>query len=133
MLTNEIRNNIALRLVTNKIRATFDEPNSEKSSKVAKTVAKRTGISHMEIHRFHNAILNNNISNSFKPERAEQIALILIKSTLQAEGEMPNQKMRGQLSELANEFGVSFNDLLEFVREIYLEIINETLKPQSQA
>jgi hypothetical protein len=96
-------------------------------------MAKKTGIGYLEIHRFHNAVLNNNVANSFKPERANQISLAMIKEVIRSSGDLPNQKMRGQLSEFANDLGVSFNDVLEFIREIYTEIVNEALRPQSQA
>jgi hypothetical protein len=127
------RNQMALLLISRKIRITLSEPNSEESMRISKSMAKKTGIGYLEIHRFHNAVLNNNVANSFKPERANQISLAMIKEVIRSSGDLPNQKMRGQLSEFANDLGVSFNDVLEFIREIYTEIVNEALRPQSQA
>ena len=127
------RNQIALLLISAKIRRTLPEPNSKDSMSISKSMAKKTGIGYLEIHRFHNAVLNNNVENSFKTERMNQISFTMIKEIIRSEGELPNQKTRGQLSEFANDTGMSFNDMLEFFREIYIQIINESLRPQSQA
>ena len=131
-MTTEIKNHIILVLLTRKIKQTFVEPNSKKSTAVAKNYAALTGIGWMEIHRFHNAVINNNLENSFKADRIELIARILIKMAMRSEKIMPNENLRGQMSRLANDLGVSFNDMLEVARELYKEIIDETLKPQSQ-
>ena len=132
-MTIERKKEIALTLIERKIQITFNEPNSTESKRAAKTMAPRTGINHLEIHRFHNAIINKNVERSFDSSRALDIALALMKATIEGEGRLPNSKLRGQMSSFANEASISFNELLEFCREIYIDIINDVLRPQSQA
>lgn len=131
-MTIERKKDLALILIRRKVKMSFEEPNSQHSRNVAKTIGIRTGINHLEIHRFHNAIINNNLENSFEHERSKDIAYAVIKAIMEREG-FNGVKIRGQLSEAANSLGVSFNELLEFCRETYTEIISEALRPQSQA
>ncbi len=132
-MTIERKKEVALILIKRKVQITLNEPNTAESKRIAKSVAPKTGIGHLEIHRFHNAIINNNLERSFEPSRASDIALALIRAVIEEEGRLPDTKFRGQMSGFANEVGLSFNELLEFCREIYIEIVNDVLRPQSQA
>ncbi len=130
-MTTEEKRRIAVILISLKIRITLENPNSEESKRIALIMEKRTGIPYQEIHRFHNAILNNNLENSFKESRAGEIAWNLCKGFLRHE--KLNSNFRGQMSEFANEQKISFNKLLEVLRDLFHEIIDETLQPQSKA
>lgn len=118
-------------LIEFKIRTSLENPNSEKSKSIARGMEERTGISQLEIHRFHNAVLNNNVLRSFNEQRSGEIAWALCKAFLRNEKYI--MKVRGQLSLFANQEKVSFNDLLETMRCLYHEIIDEELAAQLKA
>lgn len=130
-MTDEELRQMAVIIISLKIRITFKNPNSEKSRRACKTLEEKTGIPHGEIHRFHNAVLNNNLHNSFKEKRAGEIAWLLCKTLVQ--NQRHNTQFRGQLSEFANEQQVSFNRVLETFRTLFHEVIEENLAPQNVA
>lgn len=125
------KNAIALFLITRKIKITFSEPDSAHSIRIAKGMAEATGISYLEIHRFHNAVIRDNLERSFSSERASIIAYAMMKEVLRKQP--INAKNGGQISEFANEVGISFNELLEYCRAVYTEIIEDVFRAQSVA
>jgi hypothetical protein len=129
MTTEELRH-MAVIIISMKIRATLENPNSEKSKEISSILEKKTGIPDGEIHRFHNAVLNENLHNSFKEERAGEIAWALCKTFLQHE--YPSMRLRGHLGTFANEQQVSLNHVLETFRTLFHEIIDENLSAQSK-
>ncbi len=132
-MTKNEKNSIIWAMVCLKVRNTFEVPNSDKSKSISKRIARTTGLSSLEVHRFHNAILNDNAENSFTASRREELARIILKDTIARTDDFLTGEIRGQLSTFANRCGYSFNNMLEVVRELLIEIVNDVFAPQSKA
>lgn len=132
-MTKNEKNAIIWSMVCLKIKNTLEVPNSDKSRSMAKRIARTTGLSSLEVHRFHNAVLNDNAENSFTAARREELSRIILKDTLVRADKFLTGEVRGQLSFFANKCGYSFNNMLEVVRELLIEIVNDVFAPQSKA
>lgn len=131
-MNQDTKKSIVLALISLRITNAFPEPNTRASQKVAARFARSTGESELILHRFHNAVINNNVHNSFG-EKGFVLARLILKEHMREMKFLPNPTMRGDLGKFANNNKLSFNDVLEVVREIYCEIISEELEAQSRA
>lgn len=133
MSTDELRK-IAIKAISHKIYRALEMPNSSKSIMIAKRMQQKTGISHLELHRFNNAIINRNLERSFSNRRAGEIAWCLLKALLK-DTEL-NAGLRKNIKTFAQDCKVNFNDALETIRaayyEIYQEKVFEILPPENE-
>ena len=90
---------------------------------------KNTGIHASELRRFFLAIKRNDLDQSFTKKRAGEIGRALFKHSIMCDGRMPNKKIRDELFEFSILHGIDYNELLETVKDITFEIINEALIP----
>ena len=122
---------IALCVLTVKVKASLEKPDSERGRAIARTMQGRTGISGLMIQRFHNAILRGKTRKNFSGEAVEDLSWKLFKGILLGE-RFPNAKMRGDISRFANQYGFPLNLVLQTFRMTYKEVIEEQLADQKK-
>ena len=123
---------VALHVMTHLIQTTLSGPYSIESRKIVQTMEGATGISHPELQRFQNAVLGERVFESFKEERALEIAGILLKAEIVRRKEFPCERVRKNLVQTAEQLKIPAKDILETFGDFYMEIVSETFKKPSR-
>ena len=122
---------VTLIVAAQMIRKNLRAPNSTASKRIADYVEKASGISSLELHRFNNAIVNNNVHNSFKEERAHLIARAFIKADIRYQKKLPDEGGQGSLKAIAQKEQLPLEKVLEVYRVMFKEVIDELLTPST--
>lgn len=117
----------ALLITSAVVRRNLDQPNSELSKKIAAAVEDYTGISQLEVHRFHNAIVNKNVHNSFREDRAHELAGSFLKADILFQKKLAFGPGRKRLEKMAKDEQIPLSYVLATYRALFIEIINEEL------